>query len=119
MNIMRNCCLILLAALFGLPDIADAELKLPSLFSDAMVLQRNQPVRVWGWATSGAEISVSIAAQQHKATANADGRWQLVGEWKNITNEEDNVSGLLVDFATNIRTVLPPLEYMITLKVNY
>ena len=48
-----------------------------------------------------------------------DGRWQVVGEWKNITNEEDNVSGLLVDFATNMRTVLPPLEYMITAKFNY
>jgi iron complex outermembrane receptor protein len=49
----------------------------------------------------------------------SNGRWQLVGEWKNITNEQDNVSGLLVDFATNVRTVLPPLEYMVTLKVNY
>lgn len=77
MNIMRNCCLISLAVLSGLSNVANAELKLPSLFSDAMVLQRNKPVRVWGWATSGADISVSIADQRHKATANADGRWQL------------------------------------------
>jgi len=48
-----------------------------------------------------------------------DGRWQVVGEWKNIFNEEDNVSGLLAAGFTNVRTVLPPLEYMITLKVNY
>jgi iron complex outermembrane receptor protein len=49
----------------------------------------------------------------------SDNRWQVVGEWKNITNEEDNVSGLLFPGFTNMRTVLPPLEYMVTLKVNY
>jgi hypothetical protein len=48
-----------------------------------------------------------------------DGPWQVAGEWKNLTNEEDNVSGLLLGGFTNMRTVLPPLEYMITLKVNY
>jgi iron complex outermembrane receptor protein len=48
-----------------------------------------------------------------------DNRWQVVGEWKNITNEEDNVSGLLVPNSTNVRTVLPPLEYMVNLKFNY
>jgi len=48
-----------------------------------------------------------------------DGRWQLVGEWRNLTNEEDNVSGLLLGGFTNMRTILPPLEYMVTLKVNY
>ena len=48
-----------------------------------------------------------------------DNRWQLIGEWKNITNEQDNVSGLLFDGFSNMRTVQPPLEYMVTLKVNY
>jgi iron complex outermembrane receptor protein len=48
-----------------------------------------------------------------------DGRWQLVGEWKNLGNDEDNVSGLVADFATNIRTVLPPLEYMVTFRMKY
>jgi len=49
----------------------------------------------------------------------ADARWQLVGTWKNLTNEEDNVSGLVIPDSTNTRTVLPPLEYMITLSFNY
>ncbi|UCG71876.1 MAG: TonB-dependent receptor [Chromatiales bacterium] len=48
-----------------------------------------------------------------------DGRWQLVGTMKNISDEDDNVSGLNVPFATNIRTPLPPREYMVTLKVAY
>ncbi len=47
------------------------------MFSDSMVLQRDQPVKVWGWATAGSEISVSIADQKTQAKANDEGRWTL------------------------------------------
>lgn len=48
-----------------------------------------------------------------------DQRWQVVLTGKNITDEEDNVSGIFANNFTNIRTPLPPAEYMLSFKVNY
>lgn len=48
-----------------------------------------------------------------------DRQWQVALTAKNITDREDNVSGLFVNGFTNVRTPLPPAEYMLTLSVNY
>lgn len=56
------------------------ELRLASVFSDHMVLQRQMPVRVWGHAAAGVTVQVSFAGQQQRATAGADGAWQVVLE---------------------------------------
>jgi len=48
-----------------------------------------------------------------------DRQWQATLAVKNITDEEDNVSGIYSGGFTNIRTPLPPTEYMLTVKVNY
>ncbi|MEQ1802760.1 MAG: TonB-dependent receptor [Gammaproteobacteria bacterium] len=48
-----------------------------------------------------------------------DRQWQVLFAATNITDEEDNVSGIFANGFTNIRTPLPPTEYMLTFKVNY
>jgi iron complex outermembrane receptor protein len=48
-----------------------------------------------------------------------DQHWQVILSGKNITDEEDNVSGIFANNFTNIRTPLPPAEYMLSFKVNY
>jgi iron complex outermembrane receptor protein len=48
-----------------------------------------------------------------------DQRWQVMLTGKNITDEEDNVSGIFNNDFANIRTPLPPAEYMLNFKVNY
>ena len=48
-----------------------------------------------------------------------DRQWQVMFAAKNITDEEDNVSGIFANGFTNIRTPLPPVEYMLSFKVNY
>jgi hypothetical protein len=52
-----------------------AEVRLPSLFSDHMVLQREAKVPVWGWADPGEEVTVRIAGQQQTTKADGDGKW--------------------------------------------
>ncbi len=52
-------------------------MKLPAIFGDNMVLQRGQPVPVWGWADKGEEVTVTIAGQKHVAKAGDDGRWKV------------------------------------------
>src|SRR5262245_3539140 len=57
--------------------ILHAELKLPAMFTDHAVLQRDMAVPVWGWAEPGAEVHVAIAGQTKKATADEKGNWQV------------------------------------------
>lgn len=60
-----------------LPGFAQAEVRLPRLFADHMVLQRNQPIRVWGWAGRGESVRVQLDGQTARAKAGSDGRWQV------------------------------------------
>lgn len=54
-----------------------AELLLPSVFSDNMVLQRDTPVEIRGRAAPAASVDVEFAGQTHAAIADEDGRWQV------------------------------------------
>ena len=54
-----------------------AELKLPAIFGDHMVLQQNQSDPVWGWDAPGTKITVSFAGQNYSTVAGADGKWSV------------------------------------------
>lgn len=68
----------LLAVLFAcsLVGTLRAELKLPNLFTDHMVLQRDMPIFIWGQTNKGADVSVTLGDQKVTVTANDDGRWK-------------------------------------------
>lgn len=68
----------LLAALLAC-TLTAAEPALPllsPLFGEHMVLQRNRPNPLWGWATPGTEITLTLAGHTARAVAGGDGRWQ-------------------------------------------
>ena len=56
---------------------AQAELKLPAIIGDHMVLQQKQTNPIWGWDTPGTEVKVSFAGQAKTAQAGADGKWTV------------------------------------------
>ena len=58
----------------------EASLRLANVFGPSMVLQREMPVPVWGWADPQSEITVSFKDQKKTGHADADGRWQIVLE---------------------------------------
>ncbi|MDX1679341.1 MAG: sialate O-acetylesterase [Akkermansiaceae bacterium] len=69
---------LLLCALSVLPfSWIQAEVKLPAIFSDHMVLQRDVDVPVWGWADAGEKVTVSFAGKTVTTTARDDGEWML------------------------------------------
>ena len=72
---MRNRLFTLLFLLSG--TCSAATLQLPTIFSDHMVLQREQPVPVWGTADPNTIITVEFAGQTQTTTANADGTWRI------------------------------------------
>ncbi|MDR1957686.1 MAG: sialate O-acetylesterase [Planctomycetaceae bacterium] len=54
-----------------------ADVRLPEVIASNMVLQRDLPVPIWGWADSGEKVTVSFAGQTQSATADAEGRWMV------------------------------------------
>jgi sialate O-acetylesterase len=66
-----------LLAVLAIAGSCFAELKLARVFSDGMVLQRNQKVPVWGWADPGAEVTVSFAGKAKTAKAGVDGKFTV------------------------------------------
>ncbi|MCP5556163.1 MAG: sialate O-acetylesterase [Verrucomicrobiaceae bacterium] len=74
-SILRIALLAVLA--FGSGPLFAGDFRLASSLSDHMVLQREKPVAVWGWADAGETVTVSFAGQSKSATAGADGKWLL------------------------------------------
>ena len=54
-----------------------AELKLPAIFNDNMVLQQQLPVPVWGWSEPGAAVTVQFSGQTQTTRADDQGRWRV------------------------------------------
>ena len=54
-----------------------AQVRLPGIFGNHMVIQRNQPVTVWGWSLPNDKITVRINGQSKKATADRGGQWHI------------------------------------------
>ena len=71
----RSIFIILLALVQG---AANANVKLPSFFSDGMVLQQQSNVNIWGWASPGEKIVITNTWSKVRAavTAARDGKWQ-------------------------------------------
>ena len=65
--------LLLIALLF--PCLSNAAVRLPRLFSDGMILQRDQPVPVWGWADPGEDVKLEFAGQTKSVKTDTAGKW--------------------------------------------
>ena len=67
------CCLILCWA-----DHVSAQVSLPQLIGDGMVLQRDSKLNIWGWASPGEKILIKLAGKNYKTVTGADGKWKIV-----------------------------------------
>ena len=80
-----------------------------SLFQDHMVLQRDTPVNVWGWAEEGTQVTVQFADQKKTATTDKNGKWLVTldpmaawGEGRTMTfassigNQKSSIKDVLV-----------------------
>jgi len=68
---------ILLAIALCAVDVTAGTLKTHRVFSSDMVIQRDKPIVIWGWAESGQKVSVQFGEEKAKATADGEsGRWE-------------------------------------------
>ena len=54
-----------------------AELKLPSFFSNQMVLQRDKPVSIWGWADANTQVDVAFNGNTVSTKSTDEGNWKI------------------------------------------
>ncbi|MET0393124.1 MAG: sialate O-acetylesterase [Chitinophagaceae bacterium] len=56
---------------------AKATVTLPRLISNGMVLQRDQPLHIWGWANEGEQVTIAFNGQTWSVKTNADKKWRI------------------------------------------
>jgi len=56
--------------------LARAEVRLAHLFTDHLILQRDMPVHIWGWARPDEKIRIIFKEQSLGVTADGKGRWR-------------------------------------------
>ncbi|MBA9077251.1 sialate O-acetylesterase [Rufibacter quisquiliarum] len=70
--------LLLLAVLLLSATTAFCNITLPRLISDGMVLQRDTPLKLWGWASPKEKVTLTFAGKQYTATADQEGNWMIM-----------------------------------------
>ncbi|HSW46828.1 MAG TPA: sialate O-acetylesterase [Phycisphaerae bacterium] len=73
----RIFALVVLAGLLPTPVSVPADVTVPNLFGDHMVLQRDLPVPVWGTARAGESVTVTLGDQTVSAMTDDKGRWKV------------------------------------------
>jgi len=73
---MPRIIFILLISFFSVN--AFAELKLPSILADNMILQQNKQNPIWGWATPGQAVKIKFREKEYRTNAGANGEWKIM-----------------------------------------
>jgi len=55
----------------------NAQIKLPRLISDGMILQRDTKVNIWGWASANENIELDFKGKKYKTTTSEEGKWSI------------------------------------------
>ena len=78
---MLTACYLIVSSLFAssllIASPALSEVRLPSVWGDGMVIQRNEPVTMRGSAEPGEQVTVTFAGSRVSAVTGADGSWLL------------------------------------------
>ena len=77
MSSVRRWTFLAVVAALAAPAVTHADVRLPALVGSHMILQRDAPSRVWGWAAPGEAVRVSVGPAKGEAVAGTDGRWSV------------------------------------------
>ncbi len=79
-NIYNTTYFLFFAMLLIAMNNVSAQIKVPSVLSNGMVLQQQSNVPIWGWSAPGEKISVSSSwsKQKIKVKANNFGKWKII-----------------------------------------
>src|SRR5205809_970420 len=74
----RRPLITIAITLCGIIAPAGADVKLPAVFGNHMVLQRGQKIPVWGTADPGERVTVAIGADSQQVSADEQGKWRAL-----------------------------------------
>ncbi|RPD48336.1 sialate O-acetylesterase [Hymenobacter sediminis] len=74
---MKSLLLSLSVATALLSHAATAQVRLPRLVSNGMVLQRDTKLTLWGWAAKGEKVALTFQKKTYTATTGPDGKWAV------------------------------------------
>lgn len=73
---MRRISFVVLALGFC-AAVANCHVRMPAILGSHMVIQRDEPVHLWGWASPGEKVTVELNGANASAQADANGRWSV------------------------------------------
>jgi len=77
MNLTLKILSSLLFLIFLVAQTAFSQVRLPKLVSNGMILQRETPVKIWGWASAGEKVTIKFKNQSFETITLADGKWLI------------------------------------------
>lgn len=75
---MKHTFSVLLACVLITVNAATAQVKLPQIIRDSMILQRDTKLNIWGWASPNEKLGLRFNNKIYKTKADASGNWKLV-----------------------------------------
>lgn len=72
---MKQCSVLTLCLLLAISGLA--QVRLPALIRDSMILQRDASVNIWGWAAANEKVTVQFNNKTYKTKASANGQWRI------------------------------------------
>ncbi len=78
LNIMKPSFAVLIILFVLYPFAASAQIKLPQIIGDGVVLQRDHNIKLRGWASAGEEITLTFTGHQYRAMADNAGNWEII-----------------------------------------
>jgi sialate O-acetylesterase len=105
---------VAMMAIASLPGICPAEepapagaLKLHAIFSSHMVIQRDKPITIWGWAGPGQTVSVQLGGEKAEATAaGGKGRWEVTFPAREASAEPQTLVAVSGDSTVTMTNVV-------------
>ena len=76
-SLMKLTVLLRAFVFLSLVNVALADVRLPNVLGSGMVLQRDLPVPVWGWADAGEKVTVTFGEQTKSTMAAENGKWMV------------------------------------------
>jgi hypothetical protein len=88
---MKTSFLFLVLSFFS-ATLGWSAVTLPNVIGDNMVLQRDLPVPIWGWAEAGEQVTISFAGQSKTTLAGEDGNWMVTLDKLSANSEPASLS---------------------------
>ncbi|MCF6224493.1 MAG: hypothetical protein L3J34_12315, partial [Flavobacteriaceae bacterium] len=73
---MKKLFILTISSIFYC-SVLYADIRLPAIFSNNMVLQRNIKIPIWGWGDPGEKIVAQLGDHKAKTKTGLDGKWKL------------------------------------------